>query len=359
MTDGANLILVINPGSTSTKISIFEDDRQLHNENIKHDMKFLSRFSKASEQFDFRKNEIEKWLENLPDKDKVFSAVSGRGAPIKPLEGGTYEISKTMLNDVKTSRYSNHASNLGPMLADYFGKVYNVPAYITDPITVDNFTNIARISGVPGILRKSRSHCLNIKAVAHAEAAKAGKKLEEVNYVVAHLGGGISIAALEKGRIIDVNDGLLGMGPFSVDRAGALPIGGLVDLCFSGKYSKDEIVEMLSKKSGLLGYLGHSDLRQVELMIEDEDQTAELIYRAMCYQIAKEIGAASVVLKGNIDGIILTGGMAYSVMLTETITEYIKFIAPIIIVPGEKEMQALAEAAIRVITGKEMPKTYE
>lgn len=353
------LILVINPGSTSTKLAIFEDDKKLHDENIKHDMKFLSRFNLSSEQFDFRKSEIEKWLENLPEKDRLFSAVSGRGAPVKPLEGGTYTISKTMLSDVMTSRYSNHASNLGPMLADYFGQIYNVPAYITDPITVDNFEDVARISGVPGILRKSRSHCLNIKAVARAEAINAGKKLEEVNYIVAHLGGGISIAALEKGRIIDVNDGLLGMGPFSVDRAGALPIGALVDLCFSGKYTKDEVVDLLSRKSGILGYLGQSDLRQVELMIEDEDQTAELIYRAMCYQIAKEIGAASVILKGNIDGIILTGGMSNSVMLTELISQYIKFIAPIIIVPGEKEMEALAEAAIRVLTGKEKPKTYE
>ncbi|MEE9443671.1 MAG: butyrate kinase [candidate division Zixibacteria bacterium] len=359
MTDKINLILVINPGSTSTKVSVFRDDEQLHNENIKHDAKFLGRFNLVSEQFDFRKTEIEKWLECLPNSDKNFAAVSGRGAPLKPLEGGTYIISENMLDDVRMSRYSNHASNLGSMLADYFGRIYNVPAYITDPITVDNFTDVARISGVPGIVRKSRSHCLNIKAVGRAEATRVGKKLEDVNYVVAHLGGGISIAALEKGRIVDVNDGLLGMGPFSVDRAGALPIGGLVDLCFSGKYSRDEVVEILSKKSGLLGYLGHSDLRQVELMIEDEDKTAELIYRAMCYQIAKEIGAAVVVLKGNIDGIILTGGMAYSVMLAEIISEYIKFIAPIIIVPGEKEMQALAEAAIRVISGEEQPKTYD
>jgi butyrate kinase len=353
------IILVINPGSTSTKVAVYQGTEEIHNKNIEHPAGDLAGFDLASDQFDFRRRAIEDWIGELPDADKGFDAIAGRGAPLKPLEGGTYTISDQMLDDVRTSRYSNHASNLGPLLADYFARKYNIPAYITDPITVDNFTDLARISGFPGIVRKCRSHALNIKAVGRTEAARLGKKLEEVNFVVAHMGNGISIAAVEQGRIVDVNDGLLGMGPFSPDRAGALPIGALVDLCYSGKYEQKDLVTDLSKKSGLKGYLGVNDLRKVEEMITGGDKQAETIFKAMCYQIAKEIGAVSAVLKGKIAGIILTGGMAHSKLLTQTISSYVEFIAPVRLVPGEHEMPALAEGAMRALAGEENIKKYE
>jgi len=353
------MIFVINPGSTSTKVAVFRGDEEIHGKNVEHAADDLAAFDQAADQFEFRRKNIEKWIADLPEDDRKFDAIAGRGAPLKPMQGGTYTISEQMLDDVRTSRYSNHASNLGPLLADYFAKKYGVPAYITDPITVDNFTELARLSGFPGIVRRCRSHALNIKAVGRAEAAKLGKKLEEANFIVAHMGNGISIAAVEKGLIVDVNDGLLGMGPFSPDRAGSLPIGALVDLCFSGKYEHKQLGTDLSKKSGLAGYLGVNDLRQVEEMIKNGDRKAETVFNAMCYQIAKEIGAAGAVLKGQIDGIILTGGMAHSQILVETISSYVQFIAPVRLVPGEHEMSALAEGAIRALTGEEEVKTYD
>ncbi len=354
----APLILVINPGSTSTKVAIFRGSNEIHSHTIEHPASQSAGFELTAEQFDLRRLNIETWLRTIPNPDRQFDAVSGRGAPLKPLEGGTYNISERLLEDVRTSRYSNHASNVSPLLADYFARKYGVPAYITDPITVDNFAELARISGFPEIERKCRSHALNIKAVGRKVAVEMNKKLEDVNFIVAHMGGGISVAALKQGLIVDVNDGLLGMGPFSPDRAGALPIGGVVELCFSGRYSKKEIIDVFSEKSGLVAYLGEGDLRKVEERIDAGDDRAALIFGAMCYQIAKEVGALGAVLKGHVESIILTGGMAHSKRLTENISEYVRFIAPIRIVPGECEMLALAEGALRVLTGDEQAKNY-
>lgn len=358
MTAGDLRILVINPGSTSTKVAVFRGGDEIHRQTIQHPAGELAGFTRVADQFDLRLNGITAWLDALPAADRAFDAIAGRGAPLKPLEGGTYLINETMLDDVRTARYSNHASNLGAMLADHFARVHDIPAYVTDPITVDNFPEIARISGVPGIVRKCRAHVLNIKAVGWAEAAKLGRKLTEVNFVVAHMGGGISVAALAGGLIVEVNDALLGMGPFSPERAGALPVGGLVDLCYSGKYNRDEMLAVLSSKSGLAGYLGETDLRKVEERIDKGDAPAALVYDAMCYQIAKEIGAAATALKGRIEGIILTGGMANSKRLTDALTGYVRFLAPVALVPGEHEMKALAEGAIRVLTGVETVKVY-
>ena len=358
MSDRTPCILVINPGSTSTKVAVFRGKENVHKATIEHPADQLAAFDLTAEQFDLRRDAIVKWLDSISDNDRRFDAVAGRGAPLKPLEGGTYSISQQMLDDVRTSRYSNHASNLGPILADYFSRKLGVPAYITDPITVDNLSDVARISGLPEIERKCRSHALNIKAVGRAVAAEMRKRLDEADFVVAHMGGGISVAALQRGRIVDVNDGLLGMGPFSPDRAGALPIGALVELCFSGKYDKKELLTTLSKKSGLMAYLGESDLREVEKMIEGGDRKATLVFDAMTYQIAKEIGAAAAALSGDVDAIILTGGMAKSRRLTDAITTHVEFIAPVNVVPGEYEMEALAEGAIRALSGEEAVKTY-
>jgi len=354
----AGIIIVINPGSTSTKMALFEGSRKIAEESVLHSSDELAAFDNVADQFSLRMKNIDDWLGSQKINGKKVAAVAGRGAPLRPLEGGAYNINEKMLNDLRTRRYSNHAGNLGPIIADYLGKRYRVPAIIIDPITLDNFTDLARVSGVPEIERICRSHALNIKEICRREAAKAGKSIEDCSFVAVHMGGGISVAAVEGGRIIDVNDALLGMGPFSADRAGALPIGALVKLAFSGRYTEKELLDKLSRESGLRGYLGEADPRKVEKMIASGDKKAALYYDAMIYQIAKEIGATAVVLKGKYDAIILTGGMAKSEKLIASLKEYIDFLGKIIVIPGEFEMEALAAGAIRVLEGKEIPKEY-
>ncbi|MBD3402537.1 butyrate kinase [candidate division GN15 bacterium] len=351
-------MLIINPGSTSTKMALFDGHLELSSEAIRHDPDELGKFDNVADQFDFRMQEIDRWIDSLDISADRLSAVVGRGAPVKPLEGGAYAISQQLLDDLRTMRYSNHASNLGAIIASHLGERYGVPALISDPITVDNFTEVARISGVPEIERKCRVHALNIKEVSRREAARIGKKLEEVNYVTVHMGGGVSVASLEKGRVVDVNDALLGMGPFSPDRAGALPIGGLVNLCYSGEYTEKEMITKLSKQSGLVAYLGRADLREVEQLIADDDEKALLYFNAMAYQIAKEIGAAATVLKGEFEAVILTGGMAHSARLVAEIRKYIDYLGAVTVVPGEFEMEALAAAGVRYLNGEEQLKTY-
>jgi butyrate kinase len=346
-------MLVINPGSTSTKIALFEDENKITEEIVRHDSSELSKFDNVTDQFDYRMQSIDSWLDSTGFDFDNLSAVIGRGAPLRPLEGGSYEITDQMIDDLKTMRYSNHASNLGAIISKFLAERYNVQSLISDPITVDNFTDIARVSGIPEIERKCRVHALNIKEVCRREADKKGKKLEELNFVCAHLGGGVSVAALKSGKVVDVNDALLGMGPFSPDRAGALPIGGLVKLCFSGQYTEDEMVDKLSKKSGLLAYLGEADLRKVEEMVDSGDEKAKLYFDAMAYQISKEIGMVAVVLKGDFEAIVLTGGMAFSNRLVDSIKEYAGFLGEFIVVPGELEMEALAAAGNRFLTNQE------
>lgn len=352
------VIIVINPGSTSTKMALFAGDKKLSEENISHSSEQLAQFDNVADQFDLRMKDIDAWLEGQNISDKKIAAIAGRGAPVCPLEGGVYDINQKLLDDLKSMNYSNHASNLGSIIADHLAMRFDVPAYIVDPITIDNFTDYARVSGIPEIERKCRSHALNLKEVCRREAIKLGKTLETSNFIGVHMGGGVSIAAIEKGRIVDVNDALLGMGPFSPDRAGALPIGPLVKLAYSGKYSEKELLTKLSRESGLKAYLGEADLREIEKKIESGDRKAELYYNAMIYQIAKEIGAIAAVLKGNFDAVILTGGMANSERLVETLKNYISFLGTIIIVPGQFEMEALAAGALRVLNGEETPKKY-
>ncbi len=351
-------MLIVNPGSTSTKMALFDGDRKSAEEVIRHDQKEVARFDNVADQFEYRLHAISAWIESLSLQEGQIKAVVGRGAPLKPLEGGSYAINDDMLHAVRSMQYSNHASNLGAILARYLGERFDVPAFISDPITVDNFTEVARVSGLPEIERKCRSHALNIKAVCRREAEKQGKNLDQVNFVAVHMGGGISVAALQRGRIVDVNDGLLGMGPFSPDRAGALPIGGLVTLCYSGGFSQKEMVDKLSKTSGLTAYLGQADLQEVEKMIDAGDQKALLCFNAMAYQIAKEIGQAAVVLRGDFEAIVLTGGMAHSRRLTDEIGHYTSFLGTVTVVPGEFEMEALAAAGLRFLTGQEELRTY-
>ncbi|MFZ5980070.1 MAG: butyrate kinase [Candidatus Zixiibacteriota bacterium] len=349
----AEYILVINPGSTSTKVGLFDGEDRISEEVIRHDAAEIGHFDNVADQFQYRMQLINRWLEAHREKINQLKAVVGRGAPLKPLEGGSYEITDAMLDDLKNRRWSNHASNLGAIIARHLGERYGVPSLVTDPVTVDNFTDLARISGVPGIERRCRAHTLNIKAVSRRVAEQAGKKLEDVNFVTAHLGAGISIAALKGGKVVDVNDGLLGMGPFSPERAGAVPIGALVKLCYSGKYSEKEIVDILSKKSGLMGYIGTNDLREVENRIKAGDENAKLYFDAMAYQIAKEIGIAAVALAGDFEAVILTGGMVHAQMLVDEIKKYVSFLGTVIVVPGEFEMEALAAAGVRYLSGQE------
>ncbi len=351
-------LLIINPGSTSTKMALFDSAEAISTDVIRHDPDELAKFDNVAEQFDLRMEAINQWIDSLNLPDGQPKAVVGRGAPLKPLEGGAYKITEQLLDDLRQAKYSNHASNLGTIIAHHLGERFGVPSLISDPITVDNFTDVARISGVPEIERKCRVHALNIKEVCRREATKRGKLLEEVSFVAVHMGGGISIASLQRGRVVDVNDALLGMGPFSPDRAGALPIGGLVKLCYSGQYTEKEVVAKLSKKSGLVAYLGKADLRQVEEMIESGDEKARLYFNAMAYQIAKEIGAAAVALAGHYDAIVLTGGMAHSERLVAQISKYVAFLGEIIVVPGELEMEALAAAGVRYLNGDEQLKEY-
>lgn len=351
--------LIINPGSTSTKVACFEDDKMLSEIQIRHAKEDLAEFNNVADQFQLRLQAIDEWIASLDIDMHALDAVVGRGAPLCPLEGGAYAINAQMLQDLQSARFSNHASNLGAIIADHLAKRYNVPALISDPITVDNFSNIARVSGIPEIERKCRVHALNIKEVCRREASKLNKNIDELNFVGVHMGGGISVASVAQGKIVDVNDALLGMGPFSPDRAGAMPIGGLVELCYSGEFSKDELITKLSKKSGLQAYIGTADLQEAEKLIDKGDTKAELYFKAMAYQIAKEIGVAAVVLKGKFESIILTGGMAHSKRLIDEITKQVSFLGKVVVIPGELEMEALASAGLRFLQGKEKLKEYK
>lgn len=350
-------VLVINPGSTSSKIAVWKPGGPVLQETVKHPADQLARFPQVVDQFDLRREAVEEVVSDWLDPDRL-AAVVGRGGPLRSLEGGTYFINERMLDDLRSAKYSNHASNLGAILAHHLAGELNIPCFVVDPVTVDEFIDLARVSGLPEIVRKCRSHALNIKAVARQAAAMLNKPLDQTHFVVAHMGGGLSICALSGGKIIDVNDGLLGMGPFSPERAGALPIGALVELCYSGKYTKEELIRRLSSEAGLKAYLGTSDLVEIEKRIEAGDRNAKLYYDAMLYQIAKEIGAAAAALKGNLDGVTLTGGMAHSERLTETLKSYISFLGRVFVFPGEKEMEALALGAFRVLDGKEEAKIY-
>ena len=354
----SDYLIVINPGSTTTKMALFDGRIKMAEAFCRHDPRELATYDNVADQFEYRMEEINRWLESLHIEAGELKVVVGRGAPLRPVDGGSYVITDQMIDDVRNRRYSNHASNLGPIIARHLAERFGVPSLIADPITVDNFTALARTSGFPGIERRCRAHTLNIREVSRREAAKLGKRLEEVNFVTVHMGGGISVAALRGGKVVDVNDGLLGMGPFSPDRAGALPIGALVKLCYSGKYTEKELTDKLSKESGLMGYLGVADLQRVEEMIDDGDEQALFHFNAMAYQIGKEIGAAAAVLEGDLAAIILTGGMAHSARLVSEIRKYVGFIAPVSVVPGEFEMEALAAAGVRFLHGEEELQQY-
>ena len=352
-------ILAINPGSTSTKIAVFDDESSVLEKTIRHSSEELKDFKNIIEQYDFRVKVIENVLKENGFKLEDFDAFVGRGGLLHPIESGTYRVNEAMLEDLKECKYGEHASNLGAIIAYNLATKVNKPAYIVDPVVVDEMEPLARYSGLKGIERKSIWHALNQKAVARRAAKDLHKKYDEVNLIVVHLGGGISVAAHKKGRTVDVNNALNGDGPFAPERAGGLPTISLVDLCMSGKYTYEEMKKLLAGKGGLVSHLGTNNAIEVEERIEKGDEYAKLVYEAMAYQVAKTVGEMAAVLKGEVDAIILTGGLAHSKMLTEWIKERTSFIAPVLLYPGEDEMRALAEGALRVLKGEEKEKIYE
>lgn len=351
-------ILVINPGSTSTKIGVFDNDISILEKTLRHDTDVINSFENIIDQYEFRKNAILETLDQEGFNISKLSAVCGRGGLLRPIEGGTYAVNDDMLQDLREGFAGQHASNLGGIIAYEIATALNIPSYIVDPVVVDEMEPIARISGLSKIERISIFHALNQKAVARRVAKELGKKYEDMNLIVTHMGGGITVGAHKQGRVIDVNNGLHGEGPFSPERAGTVPIGDLVSLCFSGQYYREEITKMLVGQGGLVGYLGTNDAVKVEKMIEAGDEKAKLVYSAMAYQVAKEIGAASAVLNGKVDAIIITGGLAYGKSFVKEISDRISWIADVIVQPGEDELQALAEGALRVLRGEENEKVY-
>jgi butyrate kinase len=351
-------ILIINPGSTSTKIGVFDNEISIFEKTLRHNAEEINSYANIIDQYEFRKNTILETLDHEGINISKLSAVCGRGGLLRPIEGGTYAVNETMLADLRTGFSGQHASNLGGIIAYEIASGLNIPSFIVDPVVVDELDSIARISGFSLIERKSIFHALNQKAVARRVAKELGKKYSELNLIVTHMGGGITVGVHKQGKVIDVNNGLHGDGPFSPERAGTVPAGDLVALCYSGQYYREEIMKKLVGQGGLVGYLGTNDAVQVEKRIEDGDKKAKLVYEAMAYQVAKEIGSASAVLAGRVDAIVLTGGLAYGKAFVKSIIDRINWIADVIVHPGENELQALAEGALRVLREEEEVKEY-
>jgi len=351
-------ILVINPGSTSTKVALFSNEQLLFEKKIGHSSQELSNFNKIIDQYRFRQDIILSFLKEKGINLSTLHAVVGRGGLLRPIASGTYRINEKMLEDLRSGAMGEHASNLGGLLAYGIAGNLSIPSYIVDPVVTDEMKPVARISGMPEIPRISIFHALNQKVIARKAALDLGKKYEKLNFIVAHLGGGISVGVHYKGKVIDVNNALNGEGPFTPERSGGVPVGSLVELCFSGKFSKDEMMKKVKSKGGLVAYLNTNDVREVVKMIKHGDKKAKLILEAMAYQVAKEIGAGTTVLKGQIDAIILTGGIAYNNEFVNMVRDRVSFLSLVMVYPGEEEMLSLCEGALRVLKREEMEKIY-
>jgi butyrate kinase len=350
-------ILVINPGSTSTKVALFQNHTPVLQETLRYDAAELASFPHIADQYAFRRDSVLQWLEKNRIAVESLSAVVGRGGLFHPLESGTYRVNAAMLEDMRDPGPREHASNLGVLIAQEIADRAGVAAFTVDPVSVDEFDPVARISGLAEIKRQSLSHALNIKAVARRAAADQGRRYQDMNMVVAHLGGGISVTAHRRGRMVDVNNAL-DAGPFAPERSGTLPLTDVVEMCYSGRYTKKEIKRHFVGEGGLVSHLGTNSTIEVEKRIAAGDAHALLVSQAMAYQIAKEIGAMATVLQGQVDAIVLTGGVARWKDLVAWIRERVAFIAPVLVYPGEDEMLALAEGTLRVVRGEEAAKTY-
>ncbi len=350
--------LIINPGSTSTKIGVFEDETLLFEETLRHSTEEIASYASIVDQKDFRKQII---LDLLKEKNfdiHSLNVIVGRGGMLKPIPGGTYAVSDDLLADLKIGRQGQHASNLGGILAREIGDSIGAPSYIVDPVVVDELMPISRYSGVPELPRTSVFHALNQKAVAKRYAKEQGKAYESLNLIVVHMGGGVSVGAHEKGRVVDVFNALDGDGAFSPERAGAVPTGALIKMCFSGEFTEKEVYKKVVGNGGFNAYLGSNDMRDVDKMVDNGDKRAEEIRDAFIMQVAKDIGSMACVLKGKVDQIIMTGGIAYDKAVISGLTERAGFLAPITVYPGEDELLALAQGALRVMNGEEKAMEY-
>lgn len=350
-------ILVINPGSTSTKIGVYEDEKLLFDKTLRHPAEEIAKFESIPAQKEWRKQLVMDALKENNFDAKQLTAVSGRGGLVAPLHGGTYAVTDKMAADCVKGVQGQHACNLGGLISREIGDELGIPSFVVDPPAVDELCTVARYSGHPAVPRLSKFHALNQKAVAKRYAREHGVPYESLNLIVCHMGGGISVGAHVKGNVIDTENALDGEGPFSPERAGSLPSGGLVDLCFGGKYTEAEIRKMLTGRGGLVAYVGSTDMRDIIKKAETDSKTAEVV-DAFHYQIGKEIGSMAAAMNGKVDQIILTGGIAYGKETVEALTKMIGWIAPITVYPGEDELLSLSQGALRVLNGEEELQVY-
>jgi butyrate kinase len=350
-------VLVVNPGSTTTKLALYDPSGPLIEKTITHGTKILAAFPDVTSQLAARLNDVSVAIKEAEMSCDHISAVVARGGLIRPVEPGIYQVNSNMLQDLRAQIQGPHASNLGGLIADAIGNEMSIPAYVVDPVSCDQFQPLARISGLPEIPRKSLSHALNIRATMRLASSELGCDFEKVNYVVAHLGGGISVAACRKGRIVDANNANE-QGPFSPERTGELPALDVAKMAFSETYTKEQLIGRFLGQGGLVAYLGISDARQIEQRIAEGNEYAGLVYRGMAYQISKEIGSMASVLSGDVRAILICGGLAGSKLLIDTIRQRVEFIAEFRVYPGEKEMESLANGAFRALLGEEEVKTY-
>lgn len=351
-------ILAINPGSTSTKIAWYAGKDCVWQETVNHEPAEISAFEKVADQYEFRMNTIGDAVRSHGNDLDSLDAVVGRGGIPDPIPGGTYRVDDDLISDLRRGKPWEHASNLGGIIADAIARPRGIPAFIVDPVAVDELDDISRITGLPELPKCSLGHALNIKATVRRAAADLKKPWDELDVIVAHLGGGISVCPHRHGRMIDTNNGNE-FGPFSPERAGGLPAGDLARLCFSGGFTMLDLRKRLVGNGGLKAYLGTSDMREVSARVKKGDEKASLVYRAMALQIAKEIGACTAALFGKVDAILLTGGLAHDSTFVELVTKRVQWIAPVLVYPGEDEMSALAEGALRVLSGEEKPLIYK
>lgn len=353
------LILAINPGSTSTKIAVYNGNRQVFLKNIQHSSEEIGSFARITDQYEFRKQIILDELKAAGIEVSELQIIVGRGGVVRPIPSGVYEVNEAMKKDLREGVRGQHASNLGGLIASDIAKsLPAAKAYIADPVVVDEMEPIARISGHPLFERVSIFHALNQKAIARAHCKLQNKELDSMNLIVAHMGGGVSVGAHERGRVVDVNQALDGDGPFSPERSGSLPAGALAKACFSGEYTHEEIKKMITGKGGFVAYLDTNNALEVEQRAESGDEKAELIQDAFAYQVAKEIGSMATVMKGKVDAILLTGGVAYGKPVVHKIRERVEFIAPIFVYPGEDEMKALAMNGLLLLNHEITPRVY-
>ncbi len=350
--------LIINPGSTSTKIGVFEDETLLFEETLRHSTEEISQYASIVDQKDFRKKIITDLLAEKNFDVKELGVVVGRGGMLKPIPGGTYAVTDELLHDLKIGKQGQHASNLGGILAREIGDEIGVPSFIVDPVVVDELEDVARFSGVPELPRTSVFHALNQKAVAKRYAKEIGKPYDTLRLIVVHMGGGVSVGAHLNGRIVDVFNALDGDGAFSPERAGAVPSGALIKMCFSGQYTEKEVYSKIVGKGGFNAYLGTNDMRTVNKMVDEGDTKAAEVREAFMYQIAKDMGSMACVLEGKVDQIIVTGGIAYNALVVDYLKEKAGFIAPFTVYPGEDELLALVQGALRVMNGEEKAMEY-